>query len=134
MRQVMERLTWKWVVTFLIILAVTGGVAYASYRILEIRGKVTVEEAITLQEPVTFTQTIYPNETRTRTFHLDNAGSEAIEVHLDVHVSPKPGLDASVAPDPVTVPGGGTAAFTLSLKADSDAAPKEYTVTVTVER
>ena len=108
----------------------------AGFLILTITGEIEVKEAISIKEPLTFTAILYPNQTLTKTYTIENVGPEVIEVSLNVEVSPdNQGVEAEISPEEyIKVPGEGTAQFTLTVKAESNVVPGKYTVTVELER
>lgn len=130
--------SWKqlhWLIRWMIVTLIIAGSAYA-YYVLTITGEVTVEEAIGIEEPTTFSVTLKPNETDIRTFTVTNTSSEAVEVMFEANVSPSgQGVTAETSPDDnLNVPGNGSAQFTLTIEAENDVVPQTYTVTVDIDR
>jgi uncharacterized membrane protein len=117
---------------FLALTLLTG----AGYLLFTITAKVLVLEAITLEGNLELKLTLYPNESWVENYTLKNAGSQDIKVDIGVSISPdQQGLEAEIEPQgPITVPGNGQTSFTLTIKAEHDVVPGEYTVKVTFSR
>lgn len=129
---------WKklhWSIRWLIVTVIIAGAAYA-YHVLTITGEVTVEEAINIEEPTSFSVTLKPNETVVKSFTVTNSSSETIEVTLETDVSPSgQGLTVETSPDDnLNVPGNGSAQFSLSIEAENDVVPQTYAVTIDINR
>lgn len=130
--------------------------AYASFSVLTIDSSTEVIENISALETTEFAARLYPGETTSWVFTVDNAktsGSQSVEI--DFTPSPStPGLTYSVTvtgdgPDldpcisgatgpetcaPVTISASGTVTVTVSVSIASDATPGTATISATILR
>jgi len=129
----MRRLRNALIAAVLILLVSAVG-ALAVFLVTQIKGEVTVEEAITVA-PTTFTVPLKPNESYGQVITVSNSASAIIEVRLgNLLVMPPNGLQVQIQNDKLNVPAYGSIQTTILIVADSDVSPGNYTITVDVSR
>ena len=130
---------FKWTPIWMIVAAgvlIFGtGVVWASYSIFTIKGEIMVLEAISVDEPLTYSVSLYANEVDNRVFTLRNAGSEPVHVELHKTINPADGhLQLELSDEEITVPGHDFVKFYVIASADNDVIPKPYFIEVEVTR
>lgn len=110
------------------------GAGVLAYTALTATVTIEVEEPLSFVGANTFSVTMYPQGTATRTITIANASPIALEIDLvETIVPPLRGITVTY-PKKIVIPAAGQGAVIVSIAASKSAEPGSYVITIQVTR